>query len=91
MPAHTTVGKGVARGNSDTLAPCESHGQPFYDEVPTSVPKMLGYIASARAGQPASGGGAEAEYGLAFQKLFLEGDERWRSLLLSAGAQTNIQ
>jgi hypothetical protein len=42
-----------------------------------------------------AGRGMSGAYALAFQKVFLEGDERWRPLLLAAPAQgsvvTNIQ
>jgi hypothetical protein len=49
-------------------------------------------VTSGHAGQPSAGGGDSGEYGLAFQKVFLVGDERWRPLLVAAPSeQTNIQ
>jgi hypothetical protein len=68
-------------GSSDTLA--GTMGVASYDSIPTTVPKMEVTVNSGHAGQPSSGGGASGNAGLAFQKVFLEGDERWRPLLLS--------
>jgi hypothetical protein len=49
-------------------------------------------ITSGHAGQPSSGGGKSGEYGLAFQKVFLENDERWRPLLVAADSiEDNLQ
>ena len=39
---------------------------------------------SARPFEPSADGGKSGEYGLAWEKLFLEGDERWRPLLVAA-------
>jgi hypothetical protein len=41
-------------------------------------------VASDNNGQPSAAMGASGGYALAFQKLFLEGDERWRPLLVMA-------
>jgi hypothetical protein len=49
-------------------------------------------VMSGHAGQPTAGGGNSGKYGLAFQKVFLEGDERWRSLLVAVDSdETNIK
>lgn len=48
------------------------------------LPKLRVQVSSSHNGQPSAGGGKSGEYGLAFQKAFLEGDERWRSLLVGA-------
>jgi hypothetical protein len=71
-------------GSSDTLAGCGTMGTPAYDSIDATVPKMRVTIQSGHAGQPTSGGGKSGQYGLAWQKLFLEGDERWRPLLVGA-------
>jgi hypothetical protein len=86
-----TVPTLVICGSSDGTAPCRSHGQPFYSEIPSTTPKMLVTVSSGHSGQPSAGGGASGARGLAFQKVFLEGDERWRSVLISGSPTTNIQ
>jgi hypothetical protein len=79
-------------GSSDGTASCTSHGRPAYDEMPATTPKMIVTVTSGHAGQPSSGGGMQGAWGLAFQKLFLEGDERWRPILLGGNYDdTNIQ
>jgi hypothetical protein len=45
-------------------------------------------ISSGHAGQPSSGMGKSGKFGLAFQKVFLEGDERWRPLLIAGDSET---
>jgi hypothetical protein len=71
-------------GSADTLA--GTMGVASYDSIPATVPKMSVTVNSGHAGQPSSGAGASGNAGLAFQKVFLEGDERWRPLLLSIKA-----
>jgi hypothetical protein len=68
-------------GAQDTLA--GTMGYASYDSIAATIPKMEVTIQSGHAGQPSSGNGASGDAGLAFQKVFLEGDERWRPLLLS--------
>jgi hypothetical protein len=76
-------------GSSDTLA--GTMGMSAFRSIDDSVPKMTTTVNSGHAGQPTSGGGASGKAGLAFQKVFLEGDERWRPLLLMIKAgETNI-
>ncbi|HET9933748.1 MAG TPA: hypothetical protein VFQ35_23755 [Polyangiaceae bacterium] len=83
--------------DTDTVAGC-GYSQTAYDAM-GSTSKMLIKVPNAThfnwfdptdAGQGMSG-----EYALAFQKVFLEGDQRWRPLLLAKPAQgsgaTNIQ
>lgn len=82
----------VICGSSDGTASCASHGNPLYRGIADSVPKMVITVSSGHAGQPSAAGGDSGEVGLAFQKVFLDGDERWKPLLLSADADdTNIQ
>ena len=86
-----TVPTLVICGSSDGTAPCRSHGTPFFNRL-GDIPKMRITVSSGHAGQPSSGGGASGEAGLAFQKVFLEGDERWRPLLAGVRAdESNIQ
>ncbi len=90
--AEVTVPTLVICGSRDGTAPCSSHGTPFYERMSDSVPKMRVTIASGHAGQPSSGSRMAGAWGLAFQKLFLDGDERWRAVLLSGSADaTNIR
>jgi hypothetical protein len=77
-------------GNADALA--GTMGMSSYRGIDDSVPKMAVTVSSGHAGQPSSGGGASGEAGLAFQKVFLEGDERWRPILLMVDAdESTIQ
>lgn len=66
-------------GTSDTLA--GTMGMGSYSSISGTVPKMAVTIPSGHAGQPTSGAGASGKAGLAFQKVFLEGDERWLPVL----------
>lgn len=83
--------------DSDSVASCSgSNGQ--YSAIDNSTPKMLLDIPGQSHFNwfsPTDALGESGAYGLAFQKLFLEGDTRWKPVLLttpSAGTvQTNIQ
>lgn len=85
-------------GTSDGTAPC-SMAQDAFGKIPASTPKMMISISGVAHldwfGPTNAGMGTSGKYALAFQKVFLEGDERWRSLLVappSNGTQTgNIQ
>jgi pimeloyl-ACP methyl ester carboxylesterase len=83
-------------GSSDGTAPC-SMSQGSYNAIPSTTPKMMTTISGASHlnwfGPTNAGGGISGETALAFQKVFLEGDERWRPFLLqSRGTKTtNIQ
>jgi dienelactone hydrolase len=96
-----TSGRGVTVptlllcGSSDGTAPC-SMSSGVYRDIPSSTPKMQVTIGGATHfswfGPTGAGGGESGEVALAFQKVFLEGDERWRPLLTGASStQTNIQ
>jgi pimeloyl-ACP methyl ester carboxylesterase len=94
------VGRGITTptllmcGSTDTIAPC-SMAEDAFAEIPESTPKMLvvlplvGHLEWLDGPTEPAAGGALA---LAFQKLFLEGDERWRSVLVGARGDvtTNI-
>ena len=82
----------VICGQSDNTASCASHGTPVYNEIPSATPKMRVTVSGGHVGQPTAGGGDSGEWGLAFLKLYLDGDERWKPVLL-AGSETatNIQ
>jgi hypothetical protein len=83
--------------SADTVAPCNM-AQGAYGQIGDSVPKMLLNINGVTHfdwfGPTDAGMGTSGKYALAFQKLYLEGDERWRSLLLTmpsnAMQMTNI-
>jgi pimeloyl-ACP methyl ester carboxylesterase len=85
-------------GTSDGVAAC-SQSEGAYREIPDTTPKMLIAISGATHfswfSPTGAGRGISGQYALAFQKVFLEGDERWRPFLLqsSSGADvtTNIQ
>jgi hypothetical protein len=73
-------------GDSDALAGCGggAMGSGAYAGIADTVPKMIVTISSAHFGQPSGDNGKSGEYGLAFEKVFLEGDERWRPILVAA-------
>jgi dienelactone hydrolase len=83
-------------GSADTVAPC-SMTESVYPAIGGSTPKMMVNIAGATHFNwfnPAdAGGGNSGETALAFQKVFLEGDERWRPFLLQTRGTktTNIK
>jgi hypothetical protein len=59
-----------------------------YDTIPDSTPKLL-YVLSTLGhfdwGTPTAGFNAVGRYVLAWEKTFLEGDERYRPFLLQEG------
>jgi dienelactone hydrolase len=85
-------------GASDTVAPCNM-AQSAYTGIPAATPKMMVTIPGTTHfnwfGPRDAGGGVSGSVALAFQKVFLEGDERWRKLLVagpqSGTVQKNIQ
>jgi phage tail protein X len=103
LAAWGPVGRGIVTptlllcGDSDGVAPCFG-SQDAYNGIPDTTPKMIISIAGATHfswfGPDDAGRGTSGAYALAFQKVFLEGDDRWRSLLLKAPsngvATTNI-
>jgi pimeloyl-ACP methyl ester carboxylesterase len=84
-------------GDTDTVAPC-SGSETAYNAM-GSTPKMLVKIPNANHfawfGPGDAGQGISGAYALAFQKVYLEGDERWKPLLVakpsSVSVTTNIQ
>ncbi|HET8939684.1 MAG TPA: hypothetical protein VFN67_39870 [Polyangiales bacterium] len=71
----------------DPLAGGQSQG--FYRSIPDATPKMLIELGAADhfvANNPASTSGTVGRYGLAWLKVFLEGDERYRKFLLEEPA-----
>lgn len=86
-----TVPTLVICGSSDTIASCSSHGTPLYNGISGMVPKMKVTVQSSHVGQPSAGSGRSGQAGLAFQKVFLEGDTRWKPLLqMIMGDKANI-
>jgi hypothetical protein len=86
-------------GDADTVAPCVM-SDPVYSQIPDATPKMEIVVPGATHfnwfDPTDAGGGMSGMYGLAFEKVFLEGDTRWKPLLLTkpalGGTQTtNIQ
>jgi hypothetical protein len=71
-------------GASDGIASCGSHGTPLYGAIPEDTPKLRVTVSGGHSGQPSAGGGLSGAYGIAFHKVFLEGDERWRDILVAA-------
>jgi hypothetical protein len=70
------------------VAPCGSNAQVAYGQLADSTPKMMMVIPGATHfnwfDPKDAGGGMSGETALAFQKVFLEGDERWRPILLQS-------
>ncbi len=96
--AGITVATLLLCGSSDGTAPC-SMAQSSYRGIPEATPKMMISISGATHfswfGPGDAGRGTSGAYALAFQKVYLEGDERWKPFLLdepSGGTvTTNIQ
>jgi hypothetical protein len=71
--------------------------QNAYEGITATTPKMMVTIAGAAHldwfGPTDAGAGISGETALAFQKVYLEGDERWKPLLLKSRGtmETNIQ
>jgi hypothetical protein len=101
----TPVGSGITTptlhfcGDVDVVADC-SHAQGSYDAIPSSTDKMLITISGCDHltcwfGPGDTPGGISGGYALAFHKVYLENDLRWKPLLLakpdSATVQTNIK
>jgi hypothetical protein len=72
--------------DADTVAACTGTDS-AYQQMPSGIPKMIldipneshfNWFSPTDAGMGESG-----EYALAFQKVFLEGDTRWKPLLLT--------
>lgn len=80
----STVPTLIICGASDGIQPCSSYGTKAYASIDASVPKMRVTITSDSNGQPSADNGNSGAYALAFQKVFLEGDQRWRPLLVGA-------
>jgi hypothetical protein len=87
-------------GTDDIVAPCSDHTDPAYAQIPSTTPKMKMVIdggdhLAAWFGPADGGGGISGGYALAFQKVFLEGDTRWKPLLLTKPSgstqETNIK
>jgi hypothetical protein len=71
-------------GASDGIASCGAHSEGAYGGIADSVPKMIITVSGGHVGQPSAGGGDSGAVAFAFQKVFLDGDERWRPILLMA-------
>jgi hypothetical protein len=98
------VGAGVTTptlllcGESDGVADCNMSSYAYLG-IPETTPKMMLTIPGATHfawfGPEDAGMGRSGSYALAFQKVFLEGDTRWRPLLVaepSGGTlSTNIE
>jgi predicted dienelactone hydrolase len=85
-------------GTADGTAPCNM-SERVYGAIPDTLPKMMISISGATHfswfGPDAAGMGTSGKYALAFQKVFLDGDERWKPLLTmpptGAMMETNVK
>jgi pimeloyl-ACP methyl ester carboxylesterase len=98
------VGEGVTVptlvfcGDADTVAPC-AMSDGVYGGIPASTPKMKIVVPGSTHfnwfGPTDTANSTSGKYALAFQKVFLEGDERWKPLLLmkpqGGSSDTNIK
>jgi hypothetical protein len=73
-------------GDADAVAACFGDDA-AYQAMPADTPKMIVVISGATHfnwfGPTDAGRGTSGAMALAFQKVFLEGDERWRKVLLT--------
>ena len=77
-------------GSADALAGGQSQG--FFESIPESTPKLLFEVsggAHSVANDPRSADGAIGRFGLSWLKVFLEGDARYRPLLLEEPSQAS--
>jgi len=86
------VGRGITTptlllcGSTDGTAPCSMSDSAFA-AIPETTPKMkvvLPGVSHLTWLRGPTAPGAGGSFALAFTKLFLEGDERWRSVLVNA-------
>lgn len=85
-------------GEIDVVAACFM-ADGVYGGMPEQTPKMYISVPGAEHlswfSPTTAGGGTSGKYALAFQKVFLEGDQRWKALLIQKPAggelKTNIQ
>jgi pimeloyl-ACP methyl ester carboxylesterase len=81
-------------GDADTVAPCDMASS-VYTTIPSGTPKMMVVCPGATHFNwfdPAdAGGGMSGKYALAFQKVYLEGDTRWSSLLMKKISGATVQ
>jgi dienelactone hydrolase len=83
-------------GDADPVAPC-SHVDTAYTQLPDTTPKMKVVVPGAEHlaswFSPSQAEGIPAEAALAFNKVYLEGDERWKPFLKQTRGTktTNIQ
>lgn len=71
-------------GSADTAILGLGMSQPIYDTIPASTPKMLYEVSGASHFDisPSTGGGLFGLFGLSWQKVFLEGDMRYKQFLM---------
>jgi dienelactone hydrolase len=71
-------------GSADTSILGLAMSQPVYEMIPDSTPKILYEVSGASHFDisPSTGGGLFGVYGLSWQKVFLEGDTRYRKFLM---------
>lgn len=85
IAAGITVPTVMFAGQTDNPILGGGQSQPAYAVVPDSTPKLIYEIAGTghfAFGTPlTTQGGALGRYGLAFQKVYLEGDERYKQFL----------
>jgi predicted dienelactone hydrolase len=79
-----TVPTLLLAGDADDAILGLAMSQPVYEAIPESTPKILYEVAGASHFdiQPSTGGGLFGLYGLSWQKVFLEGDMRFKKFLL---------
>lgn len=75
-------------GTADTAILGLNMSQPAYETIPDATTKMLYEVEGADHfffNTPTALGGVVGKYALAWQKVFLEGDDRYKKLLLEKG------
>jgi dienelactone hydrolase len=83
-----TVPTLMLAGALDTAILGGGMSQPVYMSIPESTPKMLYEVGVGDhniGNNPSNHSGAIGRYGLAWQKVFLENDQRYRKFLLQEG------
>jgi pimeloyl-ACP methyl ester carboxylesterase len=71
----------IVGAQADAVAGVNSHAIPFYNSVPTSVPKGLAIVAGASHFMPSAPPAGVNQIALSWMKYFVDGDTRYRQFI----------
>jgi pimeloyl-ACP methyl ester carboxylesterase len=73
----------IIGASGDTVAPMSSHARPFYNSIPSGVPKGL-VTTSGSHFMPSTPPAGARQLALSWMKYFVDGDTRYRPLIAQA-------